>query len=105
MNESDLCAFGIPEFMPSDGGGLLKERYKSYPDRLRFQVAFVSQSDRSVCLWQGGKGSGQFFLTGNVIFHFPVIELLVSHHVKVSRAGETENDGLFFALCKWHSHV
>lgn len=48
MNESDLCAFGIPEFMPSDGGGLLKERYKSYPDRLRFQVAFVpSQTGQS----------------------------------------------------------
>ena len=38
----------------------------------------------------------QFFVSGNIIRHFSVVELFVGHHVKVAGAGETKDDGLFF---------
>ena len=39
----------------------------------------------------------QFGIRGDVILHLTLMELLISHHVEVSRAGESEEDGLLLA--------
>ena len=39
----------------------------------------------------------QFLIRGNVVRHLSVVELFVGHHIKVSRTGQTEYDGLFLA--------
>ena len=57
-----------------------------------FQELFVAVEvgDAVKALLQVGVG-------GDVVGHLAVVELLVGHHVEVAGAGQTEDDGLFFA--------
>lgn len=48
-------------------------------------------------LGQGGKAGLQLGVSGDVIRHLAVVELLIGHHVKVAGAGQAKDDGLFLA--------
>ena len=48
-------------------------------------------------LGQLGEAGLQFCVSGDIVGHLAVVELLIGHHVKVAGAGQAKDDGLFLA--------
>ena len=48
-------------------------------------------------LGQLGEAGLQFCVSGDRVGRLDVVELLIGDHVEVAGAGQTEDDGLFFA--------
>ena len=64
----------------------------SVPDSYREDVTLRSDSDNR----QLAEAGIQFFIRGNVVSHFSIVELLIGHHIKISRSRQTKHNGLFF---------
>ena len=48
-------------------------------------------------LGQLGEAGLQFCVSGDIVGHLAVVELLIGHHVEVAGAGQAKDDGLFLA--------
>ena len=44
-----------------------------------------------------GNGCGDLFIRRNVVAHLTIVELLISHQVKVTCTGKAEENGLFLS--------
>ena len=48
-------------------------------------------------LGQLGEAGLQFCVSGDIVGHLAVVELLIGHHIEVAGAGEAKDNGFLFA--------